>query len=250
LAGGCAFGPAAKRHRSNPSVEAPQDGPSASSSQLGGTLAVAVPPEAGTSSVLAVTAAADIVAASRLRRLQAQAQEQQDHECLQQWRQNPDNHIDADAADTIPDSIEQNAVIKPGHCDFIDWVPPGREIARHALSDRPSWKSVGRSDSHIEFKKLLKLAWAHRHATVESCKVPKIRRQHKFVPSACYLAGFCLCNDSGGHLRDFVEGFRAMLRRSLDKDSYPRFWYDKSSLTGHSREARDWGGIVDEYSEV
>ena len=110
-------------------------------------------------------------------------------------------------------------VMLPGsHLNFLEWVPPGRALAGHALAGRKArLAQTGRVG------KVLWAAWTSRHIGIRRTQIPRLNTGPDRV-GACFLAGFCVCGEESIPLmiRLFIDSPRcyAIAKASFDDQGY------------------------------
>jgi hypothetical protein len=80
------------------------------------------------------------------------------------------------------------------------WHPPGAAIAKRALAGNKA-----RLAQTHGLRQLLWHAWGARHVGIKATDLPKFTARSGRL-SACYHAGFCLCDDRGREIRAVVAG--------------------------------------------
>lgn len=109
---------------------------------------------------------------------------------------------------------------------FLNWVPPGADIALRALSVLPS-----RSTDLAALLEAARSKWADMHQPIFGNALPDLGKPTYEKHTVCWQAGFCVCSDGRGVLiRSFVVCWVHKLREWMAKSAAARVLHDGGTL--------------------
>jgi hypothetical protein len=109
--------------------------------------------------------------------------------------------------------------------DYIEWVPPGSQIAEMAMSSRFHLGQGGLTD--------VTSAWDAMHQTIRVADLAKLGKVSYEGRTVCQRAGFCLHSVTGVMVKLFVEQIVVCLRVVLAPGCIARNPYDSGALVLH-----------------
>jgi hypothetical protein len=104
----------------------------------------------------------------------------------------------------------------------IEWRIPASTMAKRGLAGNK--RSIAKT---LNLRGILREAWKERHAGVRSADLRKITAPTEEVV-ACFVAGFCMCDDRGKDIRKVVSAIYGALAEWLKKGQPHRKLYDSA----------------------